>query len=185
MTKVVNLIGGPGIGKSVLAAELFVKMKKNHLNCELIYEYPKEMTWEENQKLLENQIVTFAGQHRKVWSLNGKVDYIITDSPLIMYSVYFEYYLEKTKKQFSSEYKQLSIDFFDQTFLEFDNINFVLSRQFDYQEQGRNQKEDEARNLDSTLVKKLIDRKIPYFSVPKYLDDEQRVNLIYNNIITE
>lgn len=55
-TKVCNLIGGPGIGKSVLASELFVKMKKNHINCELIYEYPKEVTWEENEKLLKNQI---------------------------------------------------------------------------------------------------------------------------------
>lgn len=181
---VINLIGGPGIGKSTLAADIFSKLKKDHQSCELVSEYPKEVTWEDNQKLLENQIIIFSEQFRRVWRLDGKVKYIITDSPLIMYSVYFEYYLEKTKKQFTEHYKKLSIDFFDETFDQFNNLNFVLSRQFNYSEEGRNEKLDEALRLDRLLTKKLIDRKYDCYTIPAYLDDHERVERIVKEIMS-
>lgn len=179
---VINLIGGPGIGKSTLAADIFSKLKKQHYSCELVSEYPKEVTWEDNQRLLENQIIIFSEQFRRVWRLDGKVKYIVTDSPLIMSSVYFEYYLDKTKKQFTDHYKKLSIDFFDETFDQFNNLNFLLSRQFKYSDEGRNESIDEASKLDSKLTKKLIDRGYTYYSVPSYLDDAERVERICKEI---
>ena len=41
MTKIINLFGGPGIGKSTQAAGLYYEMKKLNMNVEMPYEFPK------------------------------------------------------------------------------------------------------------------------------------------------
>ena len=41
MSKLVNLFGGPGIGKSSIAAGIFYKLKKKHISCNNPYEFPK------------------------------------------------------------------------------------------------------------------------------------------------
>lgn len=43
MTSVINLIGGPGSGKSTTAAGLFFRMKSMGVRCELVTEYAKEL----------------------------------------------------------------------------------------------------------------------------------------------
>ena len=45
MTIIINMISGPGSGKSVLAAELFVEMKKQGYNVEFLQEYAKKLVW--------------------------------------------------------------------------------------------------------------------------------------------
>lgn len=47
--KVINLFGGPGIGKSTLAAGLFEHMKIAGFNVELVNEYAKDMVWEQRE----------------------------------------------------------------------------------------------------------------------------------------
>ena len=44
--KIVNLFGGPGTGKSICAAQIFVDLKFKNKNVELITEYTKDATWE-------------------------------------------------------------------------------------------------------------------------------------------
>jgi adenylate kinase family enzyme len=39
---VVNLIGGPGVGKSILAADLFSALKKKNISCDVSWEYIKK-----------------------------------------------------------------------------------------------------------------------------------------------
>ena len=41
MSKIINLFGGPGIGKSSIAAGLTYKLKKKHISCDAPYEFPK------------------------------------------------------------------------------------------------------------------------------------------------
>lgn len=43
MTKVINLIGAPGAGKSTIASQLFSLMKWQGLDVELVSEYAKEL----------------------------------------------------------------------------------------------------------------------------------------------
>ena len=93
MTKVICLCGGPGVGKSTVATGLFSALKQRKVSCEYVSEYAKEVVWEGTHKLLENQIHIFAEQFRRQFRLLGKVDYIVTDSPLILSSVYFRDYL--------------------------------------------------------------------------------------------
>lgn len=158
-TSVVNLIGGPGVGKSTVASGIFHELKAKRKSCELIVEYAKEIVWDETQKLLENQIHVFAEQFRRQWRLIDKVDYIITDSPLILSSIYYDYYLTKVGNEvkFSDAYIDLSRSFFDSTFLEFNNKNFFLKRAIDYEDEGRVQSVSEAIDMDDQILKKLLE----------------------------
>jgi len=158
MTRIVNLMGGPGVGKSTVAAGLFSKLKQNKISCELVTEFAKESVWEGTQKLLENQIHVFSEQFRRQFRLLNKVSYVVTDSPLLLSSIYFDHYLEKLNSSpsiFTPEYTDLVRNFFEQTFLQFDNVVFYLNRVKDYDPNGRNQDLDEAKVIDDRVFNKL------------------------------
>ena len=48
MTRVINLLGAPGAGKSTAAAGLFYRMKKEFLSVELVTEYAKDLIYPES-----------------------------------------------------------------------------------------------------------------------------------------
>lgn len=58
-TKIINLIGGPGVGKSTLAAEIFAELKKKGKSAELALEYAKDQVWDENLRILKDQLYIF------------------------------------------------------------------------------------------------------------------------------
>lgn len=89
MKKIICLYGGPGAGKSTLAAELFVILKKMHYNCEMNREYVKEWVWEGREIKEGDQTYFFAKQSRKERQyIEKQVDFIITDSPLVLTHFY-------------------------------------------------------------------------------------------------
>lgn len=191
-TKVINISGGPGVGKSTIAAGLYSKLKIAKIPCELVTEVAKEITWEGTHKLLENQIHIFSEQFRRQWRLIDKVHYIITDSPLILNSVYYDYYLDKlgygkeySQVKFSGQYIEQSRKFFDNTFLEFNNVNFFVTRYFEvtdndemiypnWSPEGRNQTIEEAVDIDYKIQTKLAEFD-PYFEFTKNTGDTGEV----------
>lgn len=52
MTKIINFIGGPGVGKSTTALGVAYNLKKRRLNIEYVAEYAKDVTWEGTHALL-------------------------------------------------------------------------------------------------------------------------------------
>jgi len=89
-TTVIQIFGGPNAGKSVLAADLFSLMKKSARfgSVELVQEFAKELVWQERFKELDDQRIVTVGQIQKTMPLNGRVDYLVTDSPLLVGLVY-------------------------------------------------------------------------------------------------
>jgi len=157
-TKIINIHGGPGTGKSTIATGLFSAMKQKGINCELATEYAKEITWEETQILLQNQIHLFAEQFRRQYRLLDKVDYVICDSPLLLNAIYFEYFLKRSKKNyFSPDFVHLAKSFFNESFSQFNNINFYVSRNTKYHtSSGRVHNLKESTDIDKEILESLL-----------------------------
>ena len=171
-TKIVNLIGGPGVGKSTTAARVFSELKAKNVSCELVTELAKDITWEDTKKLLDNQIWLFSEQFRRQWRLLDKVDFVITDSPLIMYIEYLERLQKKLPDtlKFSPMHFIMTKKFFQSTFEEFWNLNFIIEREFDYIETGRNQTKEEAIELDQAIIKRVKAGQGHFLTVPAKSD---------------
>ena len=137
--KVINLFGGPGIGKSTTAAGLFYYMKKLGMNVELVSEYAKDCVWEEAQFKMKDQLYLLAKQNRKLERLRDKVEYVITDSPLLLGHYYGTMYGNHPELV-----GPLTVDLFHT----YDNINIELIRTKPYNPVGRLGSENDARNSD-------------------------------------
>lgn len=142
---IVNLYGGPGSGKSTMAARVFSELKEEGINAELVTEYAKDMTWQESFKVLNNQLYVFAKQHHKIWRVTGKVDVIITDSPLLLSLIYGEIY--------SDTFKKLVME----TVNLYTNIDVFLRRVKPYNSAGRSQDESQAKKLDTIIHRTLME----------------------------
>lgn len=163
----INLYGGPGTGKSTIAAELFSKMKWNKLDSELISEYAKQIVWEESFTKLKNQIYLFAKQHKRHVILDGKVKYVITDSPLPLNTVYDNENTKYLKDLVFSEFNK------------FNNINIYLNRKKEYNPNGRTQTYTEAIEKDIQILNLLKNNNVDYITIDA---DENAVNEIFNII---
>ncbi|MFY0656143.1 MAG: AAA family ATPase [Neptunomonas phycophila] len=153
-TKVINLFGGAGIGKSTIAARLFSELKMQGREVELVPEYAKEMVWENRQPILDEQLYVFAKQYRRISRLIGKVEYVITDSPVILGIIY-------TSDDYFKNLEPLILEAHDS----FDNINIMLDRTAEYNPHGRQQTKEEAIIIDQRLRTLLSDRDDLYHTV--------------------
>jgi hypothetical protein len=160
-TKIINFFGGPGIGKSTQACGLYTEMKKNHMNVEYTYEFPKEVAWEGNISQLKDQFFITANQHRNISRLYGKVEYIIVDSPIVLGCFYESRYGSDYP---SSHYSMSGLsNFLWGLFRQYDNINILLTRNNDtYDPNGRLQDLNEAKEIDADIKETLLINNIPF-----------------------
>jgi nicotinamide riboside kinase len=169
MTLIVNLFGGPGSGKSVLARQLSVELDIQDIKTEYVTEYAKELTWGGLQKVFDNQLYVFAKQHNKQFKPLNQVDVIVTDSPLLMSLVYVD-----TDLQY---FRPLVFEVFNKN----NNLNILLERRFQYKKYGRNQTEEEAKQVDEKIVKLLNLNSIEY---EKYSDFDYSPEVLAKHIKT-
>jgi hypothetical protein len=137
---VVNLVSAPCAGKSTLASKIFYKLKTLGYSVELIGEFAKELYYEDS-KMIEDQIHVFSEQLRRQRRVKGKVDILITDSPLLLSIIY------------NKEPNPFFKDMIAWEFKSFDNLVYFLERgDIPYIQAGRFQNEAEARELDTRLI---------------------------------
>jgi deoxyadenosine/deoxycytidine kinase len=173
MSKIINLFGGPGIGKSSIASGLTYKLKKKHITCDNPYEFPKQLAWDENHLAIKDQLYVLANQHRGIVKSFGKVDYIILDSPILLSLVYRSAYtgLEYPATLYGESFDKMVLDIHNQ----YDSLNIVLKRtEGGYNEKERYQSLDESKELDRQIEDTLVKNNISYNSVlvgDKTVDD--------------
>lgn len=155
-TIVINLIAPPGTGKSTVASELFAKMKWEGYDVELVSEYAKELIWDERSETFKDELYLFSKQNHRMFRLNGKVKYIITDRPLILSSFY------------NSVYGDGSIIFNNmvtKAIEEYDNLNIFLNRTKPYIAKGRNETEEESIEFGKKMKNMLNSLDVNYFEI--------------------
>lgn len=161
--KIINLFAGPSSGKSTTAAGLFYLMKSNLYNVELVTEYAKDLTWEERSKTFDNQIYIFAKQYHRLFRLQDKVEWVITDSPLLLSIIY--------AKHVPHSFNQLVLDIWKSQ----DNISFFIDRVKKYSPIGRVQTEEESIQIDKQTKDMLNMYNIDYYSVAGDLQAPEKI----------
>lgn len=147
-TTIINLYGGPGAGKSTLAARLFYELKtRGGKSVELIAEAAKEDAWIGKPPY---QPDIFFEQARRVVRLCGHVDVVISDSPLLLSALYGG---DKWKPLVSAVETSLVADGHR-------IVSCNLVRTKAYQPEGRYQTEEQAQEVDLALQKFLNGRRM-------------------------
>jgi hypothetical protein len=139
-TLVVNLFAGPGTGKSTTMAHVFAELKWKGYDCEMASEYAKDKVWEGSHAVLDDQFYVSGKQYHKMSRLDGKVEIIITDSPLLL-GLYYG-------NQEPKEYHDLIIKKANS----FNNFNIFLKRCKAFNPNGRMQTELEAMEIDQYIL---------------------------------
>ena len=153
-TLVINLFGGPGVGKSTTAAWLFSQLKMDGVDCEYVSEFAKDKVWEKNDEVFKCQFYITGKQIFKINRCISKVDVVITDSPILL-GIFYD-------TDNGPDFKKAVL----YQFQKYKNLNFFLERKYAYQENGRNQTEDEAKEVDRIIKLGLEEANINYISAP-------------------
>lgn len=151
-TKIINLFGSAGAGKSTQAMGLVPLLRLAGYSAEYVSEYAKDVVYEENFTKLEDQLYIFAKQNRRMKRvLKQGYDFIVTDSPLFL--SYF----------YGMKYNTL-IDGLDNVILncinKSDNINIFIERNHPYQSIGRTQTDEESKK-DSEILYSYLSTALP------------------------
>lgn len=158
MTHIVNLIAGPGVGKSVTTSLIFANLKILGLNAEIVPEYAKQLVWTEEFELLNNQYHVSYYQNKLFSSLVDKIDIIVTDGCLLHGLVYNMINQNNTSDK--DKTKTAILKWFNA----YNNINIFLERNetLEYKQHGRLQKIEEAIHIDNLLKFILFENNICY-----------------------
>lgn len=160
MLKVINLYGGPGTGKSTTAAGLFFRMKSIGMNVELVTEFAKDLTYRKSTHVLRDQGYVLAEQHHRLWQCRDQVDFVVTDSPLLLPIVYADL---GDSIYHTIEFRNYVLSLMSS----YNNINVFLKRSSNqtYSIIGRQQTQDQAHEIDQKIIDLLNELHIDWLTV--------------------
>lgn len=138
--QVLNIVAGPGAGKSTLASGLYYRAKCRGWNAELVTEVAKDLVWEGRSTALANQAYVFGRQVQRLERLKNRVDLVITDSPVLLSAIY-------APSDYPEEWESVVVKLWKS----YNNVVAFLDRGSWFDNRGR------VHNLEVSLE---IDRKI-------------------------
>ena len=133
----INLVGGPGCGKSTVAAGLYSALKKGPMTVEFLREPIQRHILQNDTLIMSSQIPLFGEDLLQLQSVNGKVDVCIRDTSLLNNIVY------------DVEDNQLFHALVLQEYKKFTNIDFFINREdVPFEEYGRIHNYEQSLALD-------------------------------------
>lgn len=178
-TVYIGLAAGPGCGKSTTAALLFGKMKVAGYQTEQALEYAKDLYWEKREKVARLQPYISIKQLCRQYRLLGEVEFVVTDSPLILSLAYISPKAFGCTPSFAP--------YLLETFNLFNNRIYFLERNIEvhpYVQAGRYQTLEKAIEKDQQILSLLEENGIPYKKVP-VLPGDQTAELILDDVTAE
>lgn len=159
---VCNILGGPGCGKSTLAATLYVELKRQHIDVEYVSEYAKELVYQENSVALKDQILVFAHQYHRLWTAAQHTHLVITDSPILLSAIY--------NPDTSHHFTALVVEMHKK----FDTLNIVLKRSSQVHTMvGRIHSLTESVSIDNRIRTLLDEEQLEYAEFDPVHDNVQ------------
>ena len=160
-TTIISLFAGPGAGKSTSAAYLFAYLKSQGYVCELVQEYVKKWAWAGRPVGTYDQILFLGKQVQAESVLLGKVDVIITDSPVWLCAYYAHRHCPPllytgVEAMVKGYYGQAMVDGHR-------HLNVFMNRTKEYVQKGRYETEEQARDIDTELRTFLAHRGVNLF----------------------
>lgn len=168
---VINGYGGPGAGKSTACMEITAALKKAGYGAEYVQEYAKELVYDKNMEMLDgsakNQFEILKEQTRRVDRLYDQVDFIVTDSPILLNEIY--------NKELTPEYR----DIVGKIQNSYSNFSFFIERDAsNFEEEGRIHNLAESIQKDQEIRDMLLDNDIKYKTY-----NHENINEIVNDAI--
>ena len=161
MSNVINLFAGPSAGKTTIAGTLFGIMKQKRMKVAYAPEFALELVADKDFETLDNQIYVFGEQHRRIYRYLNNVDYIITDSPLLLSAIYSRHAFKKFLPD--QDYMHVFRSLVMYTFNKYNNANYFVDRgDRHYIQDGRVQNEQEAKEKDLEIIDILEYNNIPF-----------------------
>lgn len=151
---VINLYGGPCVGKSTLAGDIFTKLKRAGVQAEIPPEIAKLHAQRGDMAYLADQLAVFgATQHQLNMSARSGAEVAVVDSPILLSMIY-------APKPYLKAFPSLVREVYDG----FANTNYVLQRQDEkgYSMVGRIHDEEEAKSLDTDVIRMLRAQILPF-----------------------
>lgn len=156
-TLLVNFYGEPGAGKSTGAAYVFSKLKLAEVNCELVTEVAKDLVWEDRSLALGCQAYVFGSQVLRLERLRGKVDVVLTDSPIALGAFYLK---PKDEETLGNSFKNVIFNYAERAFP--NHLDFFIKRVKPFFSGGRIHGEHESLEI-SKRVKSMLDERFPNY----------------------
>lgn len=161
-TLYINFVAGPSSGKSTMSALTYVELKSLHKSVEMVQEYAKMLVYMEDYEMLNCQWMVSYRQYQQFKALQGKVEYVCCDSPLVIGMFYNRYYqdnvsdIPKTEAMIKSKLAELS------------NCVYVFLERnpdFPFETEGRMQGEEESKRIDKQMKDLLDELGVEYLTV--------------------
>jgi len=148
------------VHNSTTAWGLAHQMKLKHMSLELVPEYAKSLLWSNRlDDMQDQQEYIFAKQNHMLHRLRDKVDYVVVDSPVLLNHMYTG--MSTNPWAARDAFKAFVVA----TFHTYDNINFLIERPEKFEESGRLQNEEEAKQIDTIIMESVSMLQIPYLVV--------------------
>lgn len=173
--KTINLFGAPSAGKSTAMLGLTYRMKIMGLSAENTPEFFKEMIYEDSKaEKFGGQLYVLGEQNRRLARLLDKNDFAITDCPLPLIGFY-------TRKDYVEGFSE----FVKNLFNTYENYNYLIVRQHEFEKEKRVHSEEEATKIELALPEYLNNIGVKYKTISSGIDlvDRLILDMRENNII--